>query len=134
MVNVRSVNLSHCKYEFGKSEQLYSCSMVNLRVVNLLFGTNDLARVGDDLVLSVKLCRIWIGSAKHCWLRTFNTVNNYSLQLPSSLKLVSLYSKIAPRYWYIDISYKNKSGSRTFGHIYSTLRFSLILNIFNYCI
>ena len=36
------VNLSHDKCEFGKYELLYSCSMVNLRVVNLLFGTNEL--------------------------------------------------------------------------------------------
>ena len=43
MVNVRLVNMSHGKCEFGKSELKYNCSMVNLRVVNLLFGTNELA-------------------------------------------------------------------------------------------
>ena len=37
------VNLSHCICEFGKYELMYSCPMVNLRVVNLLFGTNELA-------------------------------------------------------------------------------------------
>ena len=42
MVNVRLVNLSHGKCEFGKYELLYSCSMVNLRVVSLPFGTNEL--------------------------------------------------------------------------------------------
>ena len=31
------------KCKFGKYELLYSCSMVNLRVLNLLFGTNKLA-------------------------------------------------------------------------------------------
>ena len=43
MVNARLVNLSLGKCEFGKYELLYSCSMVNLKVVNLLFGINELA-------------------------------------------------------------------------------------------
>ena len=40
MVNVRFVNLSHGKCEFGN----YSRFMVNRRVVNLLFGTSELHR------------------------------------------------------------------------------------------
>ena len=34
--------MSHGKCEFGKYELLYRCSLVNLKVVNLLFGTNEL--------------------------------------------------------------------------------------------
>ena len=40
---IRLLNLSHGKCEFGNYELLYSCSMINRRVVNILFGTNELA-------------------------------------------------------------------------------------------
>ena len=50
------VNLSHGKCEFGKYELLYSCFMVNLRVVNLLFGTNELSRRGVKAPLVFTFC------------------------------------------------------------------------------
>ena len=43
MVNVSLVNMSHVKCEFGKYELLHRFFLVNLKVVNLLFGANKLA-------------------------------------------------------------------------------------------
>ena len=68
MVNVRLGNLSHGICEFGNYELLYNCSLLHLRVVNLLFGTNKLApcvcltrasRRGGVCILGPKLDMVW---------------------------------------------------------------------------
>jgi len=44
--------MSHSKCDFGKYELLYKCSLVNLKVVNLLFGTNELEPENEPNILT----------------------------------------------------------------------------------